>query len=200
MFAQSELPLKRFWEHQLFETDSEATIDWNEPQRQAALREVVSTYPADWEGWGVVTQVVPEPVLRPLLAQRTRREPLPVYDTELEPDRPWFGGNGRWTWILVLVAIKAALFSMSSFKSIPEPPSRSGPPPLPSYPELRDRDNSPAATAQRRLDELRRKQDGDAKLPSGPSDPFPGLGPMMQDRRPVPRAEGDTADKRFRLD
>lgn len=158
-FSRFGLPLKRFWEERIFESDPQEVVDWSDPRNQTALREVVASCASDWEGWGVVTQVVPEAVLQPLLSQR--REPKRVYQTEVEPDRPWFaGGGGRWTWIAAFVILKGIFMSFSSHK---DPPVSSYPGTLPEYRENRDSGPSAAGDAQRRLDELR----GKAAKPKG---------------------------------
>ncbi len=158
-FSHFGLPLKRFWEERIFESDPEEVVDWSDPWKQTVLREVVSSCASDWEGWGVVTQVVPEAVLRPILSRR--REPKRVYQTEVQPDRPWFaGGGGRWTWIAAFVILKGIFLSFSSHK---DPPLSSYPGNLPEYRENRDPGPSAVGDAQRRLDELR----GKATKPKG---------------------------------
>lgn len=64
-----------FWEERLFHS-SEETVDWSTPESTAALRNLFALYPADWHGWAMIEEAVPEQVLEAF------RQPPPVPATQ----------------------------------------------------------------------------------------------------------------------
>jgi hypothetical protein len=196
MFHRFALPVRRFWEEQLFDSDTEEA-DWSDPRKLSALREVVSACPAEWEGWGVVSQVVPDEVLQPMLAQR--REPKRIYDTELAPDRPWyasFWGSENWRWIAALVIIKGFFFILKPDKSPPPSTSPSAPH---SYPSARPeyRESQSTLKAQRLLDELRAER---LKAKGLPEPSLPGGSDNLRDFDFSPKPGEGSDAKKLRLE
>jgi hypothetical protein len=66
IFTSLPHALRRFWEHQLFESGEEAT-DWNAPGNASALRALFLDCDQSWEGWPLVAQLVPREVLEETL-------------------------------------------------------------------------------------------------------------------------------------
>jgi len=146
LFALFGLKQKRFWEQQLFERDGEAPVNWQQPEEQTALRDVAANCPPDWEGWPLVTQIVPENVLRPVLAQNQRRASRPVFQTQLAPDRPWYVPTGRVWFILAFMLLKFIFLTLTS---------------KPDY-SSSSRGNSNPEEVRRRLDDLKRTKPSEA--------------------------------------
>jgi hypothetical protein len=208
-FSNFSLAEKHFWEHQIFEADADETVDWTEPQRLAALRQVVANCPLDWDGWGVVRHVVPESVLKPLMARR-QKEPKPIYQTELASDNRWWDFGGRWTWVLIVIVVKGIILGVGSMNSGSDSRAnrRSLEERRESFSEQtwKDMPHDFSEQAQRKLEELRLKNggqssDGSTADPprSRPADSLLRTDPLVPSFPDKPQGSSGT-DSRFRLD
>lgn len=210
-FSNFSLTEKHFWEHQIFEADADETVDWTDSHRLAAVRQVVADCPPDWDGWGVVRHVVPESVLQPMMA-RKRKEPKPVYQTELATDSRWWDFGGRWTWVLIVIVVKGIVLGISEYNSSSN--SRANRQSLEegrdSFSEQtwKDMPHDFSEQAQRKLDEIRRKNGGQSvddstadpfPIRSGPPDSKRQTGPMVPSF-PDKSSGSSSTDSRFRLD
>ncbi|MES2705488.1 MAG: J domain-containing protein [Verrucomicrobiota bacterium] len=110
VFAAFSLPHRRVWEHQLFESgDGEA--DWSRPENMSALQSVIAGCGQEWEGWPLVTRVVPEPVLNQTLAQVRQAQAA----VRPKSKRDWLP-SGRWAFVILWAAahLLSAVFKDSS--------------------------------------------------------------------------------------
>lgn len=110
VFAAFSLPDRRVWEHQLFESGEDAA-DWNRPENMSALQSVIAGCGQEWEGWPLVTRVVPEPVLNQTLAQVRQAQAA----ARPKSKRDWLP-SGRWAFVILWAAahLLSAVFKDSS--------------------------------------------------------------------------------------
>lgn len=122
-FSRFPLAQRRVWERTLFEAGDEDG-DWDSPDKRLALQSVLVTCNRDWEGWPLVTQVVPQPVLerisdevrgRTIMARQEKKTRSPAF--------------GRWAFVVcwAVVHLLVALSRQSGSSSYEAPPPHSRP-------------------------------------------------------------------------
>ncbi|MDB6132131.1 MAG: hypothetical protein JWM59_374 [Verrucomicrobiales bacterium] len=145
-FSRFPLAQRRVWERILFEA-GDGSGDWDSPEKRLAVQSVLVTCNRDWEGWPLVSQMVPQSVLEQISDEVRGRTA-----TARQEKKTFSPAFGRWAFVVcwAVVHLLVAVFRQSGS---PTQDAGSSTPSGPSFAEAQQENQKRRTKLKALLDE-----------------------------------------------